>query len=202
MSWPPFTLPVDGEHHCPWKIRGPIFASSSARNSPVRLSSAIRLGALGEGMFECVQSCPLDVFTYTMSPMTNGAQSDALCGNTPSSPIMSYCQMMSASFGPGSIGGAGRSVGLALSRITSLTTYLASSLNGPSLPSAIPLLSRQSTSQRLLTRYTRSPSLVGEDSRPRLSQSLTLPEASLGTTSCHSNSPVFSSKQIGRASCR
>src|ERR1039457_7080513 len=147
-------------------MRGPIFASSSARNSPVRLSSAMRLGALGEGMLECVQSCPLDVFTYTTSPIISGAQSDALCGNTPSSLIMSYCQMMSASFGPDSIGGARRSVGLPLSRITSLTTYLASSLNGPSFPSAIPLLSRQSTSQRLLTTYTRSPSIVGEESKP------------------------------------
>src|ERR1035441_8580378 len=94
------------------------------------------------------------------------------------------------------MGGAGRSVGLPLSRITSWTTYLASSLYGPSLPLAIPLLSRQSTSQRLVTTYTRSPSLVGEESRPRLSQSLTLPEASLGTTSCQSSSPVFSSKHI------
>src|SRR5213079_428811 len=38
----------------------------------------------------------------------------------------------------------------------------------------------------------RLPSTDGEESRPRPSQSFTLPEASLGTTNCQRNAPVFS----------
>src|SRR5436190_604889 len=116
-------------------------ASSSATNSPVFLLRAIKLGESGDGMFECVQSCPLDVQAYTRSSRTSTEQLEALCGNTPSSSIISYFQMMSASLGPALAGGLP----------VSITKYLASSLNGPSLPFAIPFMSKHITSQRLVT---------------------------------------------------
>src|SRR5215510_3150646 len=144
-------------------------ASSSPKNSPVFLLSAMKLGELGEGMFEWVQSWPFEVQANTVSSAMITEQFDALCGNTPSSSIMSYFQMMSASLGPIFAGG-----------LPGPATYCASSLNGPSLPLDMPFTSRHMTSQRLVTRYTRSPSTVGDDRSPRFSQSLTLPDASLG----------------------
>ena len=66
-----------------------MLASSSPLSSPVLASKAIKLGDNGDGTFECVQSCPLEVQAYTISPTTMTEQFEALCGNTPSSSIMS-----------------------------------------------------------------------------------------------------------------
>jgi hypothetical protein len=49
------------ELHWPCLMFGPIFASSSARNSPVFLSSTMKEGDCGEGILTCVQSWPLEV---------------------------------------------------------------------------------------------------------------------------------------------
>src|SRR5207253_556244 len=47
-------------------MRGPMWASSSATNSPVFLFKAMKLGELGEGIFTCVQSWPLEVQAKTL----------------------------------------------------------------------------------------------------------------------------------------
>src|SRR5688500_14344426 len=119
---------------------GPIPALSSATSLPVFLFDAMKLGEFGEGMFTCVQSCPFDVQANTKSSATSTEQFDALCGHTPSSSILSYFQMMSASFGP-----------IVALGFPGPATYCASSLNSPSLPLDNPSASRHITSQRLVT---------------------------------------------------
>jgi hypothetical protein len=111
-------------------------ASTSARvgelsdhsTRPVRLSRARKLGASGEGMLMCPSSTPLAVTTNRVSPTSRGEQMARLCGKTFSSLIMSSRQMTSASRGP---------------------WYFSSCT--PWLPSAIPSVSAQTTSQQLLT---------------------------------------------------
>ena len=95
---------------------------------PVFLSSAMKLGALGLGMLMWPSSTPLAVTMKIMSPTISGQQAAMLCGNTFSSLIMSYSQMMSAS-----------------------VASLYFSVWMPWLPSARPFTSTQTTVQRLLT---------------------------------------------------
>jgi len=103
---------------------------------------------------------------------------------------MSNRQTMSASLGPSSTGLAADG-----------TMKEASLVNGPSLPSAMPLASRQIASQRLVTTYTRSPSTVAVEQMPSFmasKSSLTLERSisSFGTTSRQIRSPVFSSRHM------
>ena len=46
-SFRPCTVPRDGEDHCPCNMSAAVGAVSRARNRPVRLSSTMRVGALG-----------------------------------------------------------------------------------------------------------------------------------------------------------
>jgi len=105
-----------------------------------------------------------------------------LCGKTPHSSIMLKTQRMSPSLGPSSIG------------FPPWPRYFDSSWK-PWLPLASPCTSAQMTSQRLLRKYTRSPSTAGDEQIPRYSQSETLPVPSLGMLICHRSSPLFSSRQ-------
>src|SRR5579871_463954 len=64
---------------------------------PVFLSTARKLGASGLGTLLCPSSTPLLVSRNTVSPTTRGEQVERLWGNTPSWPIMSSRQTISAS---------------------------------------------------------------------------------------------------------
>ena len=65
---------------------------------PVFLSMARKLGASGAGTNLCSSSMPLDVQTNSTSPAAVIEQLLMLCGETPSSFIMSTTQMTSASW--------------------------------------------------------------------------------------------------------
>ncbi len=96
-----------------------------------------------------------------------------LCGETPSSFIMSKTQITSASCAVAS----------------------APSMFTPSfLPSRNPSRSRQRTSQRLVTNHRRLPSQNGTEQMPSCGQSWTRPEGSFGLECCQRNLPVAASK--------
>ena len=59
--------PYDGFDQLPWRTSSP-GVESSHTSSPVFLSSAMRLGASGAGMFTCPSSTPWPVTVYRMSP--------------------------------------------------------------------------------------------------------------------------------------
>ena len=61
---------------------------------PERLSTAIRLGARGDGTRVCPSFCPLEVETISRSPTGNTSLLQASCGKTPKAG-MSSCQTMS-----------------------------------------------------------------------------------------------------------
>ena len=101
---------------------------SSHTSLPVFLLSAMIAGAFGDGTLTWLSSWPLEVLTKIKSPKITGDEFDRLCGYDPTSSIMSNAQMPSASFGPVSF----------------------SSVIGPALPSANPLVSTHQTTPRLL----------------------------------------------------
>src|SRR5437867_4428972 len=122
-------LATAGVDHCPCRIR---FSTelSCHTSFPVVLLTAMIAGALGDGILTWLSSWPFDVLTKIRSPQTAGDEFARLCGNVPTSFIMSNDQMTSASFNPVSF----------------------SSLNGPSFsPSWKPLISRHHNTPRLLT---------------------------------------------------
>ena len=131
-------------------------------------------GENGEGMLTWPSSTPLLVTVKSTSPMTSGDPVARLWGNTSSSPIMSYDQMMSPS----------------------VASVPGSSVNGPSLPSASPLASRQMTWAWFETYQTRSPSTNAVEQTPCSGQSLTRPADSFSCTICQTNSPVAASNAI------
>ena len=131
-------------------------------------------GENGEGMLTWPSSTPLLVTVKSTSPMTSGDPVARLWGNTSSSPIMSYDQMMSPSVGPSP----------------------GSPVNGPSLPSASPSASRHTTCASFETYHTRSPSTNAVEQTPCSGQSLTRPADSLSCTICQTNSPVAASNAI------
>src|ERR1043165_8930699 len=108
--------------------------------------------------------------------------------------IISSLQIMSAP--SASVGTFSNSDGFLSWRPSGSAEYWPSNLKGPRLPLASPSVLRQSSSQRLVTQYTRSPSTVGDEQTPKYSQSLTLPDLSLGTVSCQRNLPSASLKHI------
>src|SRR5215469_5310520 len=81
-------------------LSAPVGASSSLADGslsfhstlPVFLSTAMKLGAAGEGMLMCPSSTPLLVTRNSRSPTMRGEEVDRLCGKTSSSFIMSSCQ--------------------------------------------------------------------------------------------------------------
>ena len=75
-------------------------ALSSHTTFPVFLSTAMIAGARGLGMFTWLSSWPLLVPTKSRSPQDTGEEFDMLCGETPSSSIMSSFQTMSPSVWP------------------------------------------------------------------------------------------------------
>ena len=121
---------------------------------------------------------------------------------------MSKTQMISASSGPGSSGFATSAEGeVSRGRISApgsgcgatlggAVMCAPSSRKGPSLPLAMPLMSRQSTSARLSTTYTRSPSTLGSEESPVFGQSKNGSSSRFGTTSCQRRCPSFSSRHI------
>src|SRR5262249_38277558 len=120
-------------------------------------------------------STPLAVLTNNVSPTAVTEQLEALCGDTPSLPIMSSFQTTSASS----------------------LFWFCSSLKGPSFSlSRKPSVSRQTISSRLVTYHRRFPSTYGVEQAPRSSQSLTRPAGSFSFECCHRNFPVSASKQI------
>ncbi len=64
------------------------------------MSIAMIDGAFGDGMLTWLSSWPLPVLQYSRSPSATGEQLARLCGNAPTSSIMSNIQMMSGSFLP------------------------------------------------------------------------------------------------------
>src|SRR5204863_5353771 len=107
-------LPTAAEDHWPCRMRSPTLLTSHA-SLPVFLFTAIMEGARGDGIWTWLSSCPLDVLTKIRSPYDTGDEFAMLCGDEPTSSIMSNFQMTLA----------------------------------PPLPS--PLVSRQTSSQRLVT---------------------------------------------------
>src|SRR5678815_3802234 len=89
MTWttPPI-IPTDGVDHWPWRIRSSTELSSHT-SLPVFLLRAMIAGALGDGMWTWLSSCPFDVLTKTRSPQITGDEFDMLCGYDPTSSIMS-----------------------------------------------------------------------------------------------------------------
>ena len=94
---PPIS-PTPAEDHCPCRMFSPTWFCSQT-SSPVFLSTAMIAGASGEGMLAWVSSWPLEVVRKRRSPTLTGLAFDMLCGNAPSSSIMSSRQRMSPSFG-------------------------------------------------------------------------------------------------------
>src|SRR6266508_2359428 len=126
-STPPI-VPTLGVDHWPCRIRSSTELSSHS-SFPVFLFRAMIAGALGDGIWTWLSSCPLDVLMNTRSPRMTGEEFDMLCGYEPTSSIMSNDQITSAS--------------------CSLVSF--SSVTGPSfLPSRNPLMSRHQTTPRLL----------------------------------------------------
>src|SRR5918999_5733078 len=97
MTWstPPM-LPTVQEAHWPWRIFSPTELSSQT-SLPVFLLTATMLGALGEGTLTWLSSWPFDVLTYISSPNETGEEFARLCGNDPTSSIMSNFHTMSPS---------------------------------------------------------------------------------------------------------
>src|SRR5487761_328306 len=92
----PPSSPAAGLDHCPCKTFSP--GEPSAHSTlPVRLSSAIKLGACGAVILTWLSSTPLDVQTNNTSPQAVTEQLAMLCWRTPNWPIISNCQMTSAS---------------------------------------------------------------------------------------------------------
>ncbi len=105
----------------------------------------MKLGAWGASTRFCDSSAPFDVLTSNRSPAAVTEQALMFRGLTPSSLIMSKIHTMSAS-----------------SR-----WVLGSAVYGPSfLPSRKPSVSRQTTSQRLVTIQSRLPSTSGAQQMP------------------------------------
>src|SRR5579862_1328093 len=84
-------LPTDGDDHCPCRMRSPTLFTSHTF-LPVFLSSAIMEGARGDGMCTWLSSCPFAVPTNTRLPYETGDEFAILCGDEPTSSIMSYFQ--------------------------------------------------------------------------------------------------------------
>src|SRR6187455_2089263 len=91
--------PTDGVDHWPCRMRSPTELSSHTSLPVVRLM-AMSDGAFGDGMLTWLSSWPFDVLQNSRSPSTTGEQFERLCGNEPTSSIMSNIQMMSRSFFP------------------------------------------------------------------------------------------------------
>jgi hypothetical protein len=56
-------------------------------------------GAFGDGTFTWLSSCPFDVLTKSRLPWATGDELARLCGNAPTSSIMSKIQMKSGRAG-------------------------------------------------------------------------------------------------------
>jgi len=86
----PWTLAATGLDHWPCSTFPP---APMARQTtlPDRLSTAIRLGARGEGTSVWPSFCPLDVLTMSRSPSGNTSLLQDSCGKTPRAG-MSSCQ--------------------------------------------------------------------------------------------------------------
>src|SRR5215472_2434789 len=85
-------LPTAADDHCPCRIRSPTLFTSHA-SLPVFLFTAIMDGARGDGMCTWLSSCPLEVLTKMRSPYETGDEFDMLCGDEPTSSIMSNLQI-------------------------------------------------------------------------------------------------------------
>src|SRR3569833_470828 len=92
----PPSVAMQGLDHWPCRMLSPGEASVQMI-LPVCLFTHRKLGALGAGRFTCVSSTPLLVQTNSRSPRAPIEQLHMLCCETPSSFIMSYDQMTSAS---------------------------------------------------------------------------------------------------------
>src|ERR1035438_6737450 len=84
--------PTAAEDHWPCRIFSPTLFTSHA-SLPVFLLTAIMDGARGDGMCTWLSSCPLEVLTKTRSPKDTGDELDMLCGEEPTSSIMSNFQI-------------------------------------------------------------------------------------------------------------
>src|SRR5437763_7492251 len=90
----PFTSAAVGLHHCPCSTCSPAPIACHT-TLPDRLSTAIRLGARGDGTRVCPSFRPFDVHTTTRSPSANTSLLHASCGKTPSTPHKSSSQTTS-----------------------------------------------------------------------------------------------------------
>ena len=88
--------PTAGVDHCPCRTLSPTELSSHF-SLPLSMSSAMIDGAFGEGTLTWLSSWPLPVLQYSRPPSATGEQLARLCGNAPTSSIMSNVQRMSGS---------------------------------------------------------------------------------------------------------
>ena len=91
--------PTAGVDHWPCRIFSPTELSSHT-SLPVVRSIAMIDGAFGDGTLTWLSSWPLPVLQYSRLPSATGEQLARLCGNAPTSSIMSNIQRMSGSFLP------------------------------------------------------------------------------------------------------
>src|SRR5215470_15035445 len=88
---PPIS-PTAALDHWPCRIFSPTLLTSHT-SFPVFLFTAIIEGARGDGMCTWLSSCPFDVLTNSRSPYETGDEFAMLCGEEPTSSIMSNFQI-------------------------------------------------------------------------------------------------------------